>query len=259
MYQAQAVAQSHPVQLFQSHQQLRGVQSELACIASTLAPLSGAVACQFDTYAQVRSYPKPGGGLSNDAQFGQFLYDQEHPFAHLLCQEGQLNVILVFVSVADNEAVAVHVGGQHGMKFWLRSCFQSQVVTFTMTDDLFHHRAHLVDLDGEDDEMLTLVVIFLLCFSKAFVGLLNAIVQDVGETQQNRSGHMAGSQLVHHFFQVHLYAVLLGSDIYVSFFIDAKIVHSPSLDIVQLLGVFNSPFLHVSFCVFCFLSFRLSV
>ena len=241
----EAVAQSHLVEHLQGHQQLGAVESELRGVAAALAPLAAAVACQLDADAQVGAHAQLLGRLGNDLQFGQFLDDEEDALAHLLCQQSQFDEVLVLVAVADDEAVAVHVGGQHGMQFGLGAGFQSQVIAFAVADDFLHDGAHLVHLDGEDDEVLGLVVVLLGSLAEALVGLLDAVVEDVGEAQQYGSRDVARGQLVHDLLEVYLHAVLLGGDIDVAFLVDAKVVDSPALDVIELFRVFDSPFFHV--------------
>ena len=111
----------------------------------------------------------------------QFLDDQENALSHLLCQQGQFDEVLVLVSVADDEAVGVHVGGQHGVKFGFGTRFQSQVVAFAVANNLLHDRAHLVDLHGVDNEVVSLVVVLFFCLDKALGRLLDAVVEDIGK------------------------------------------------------------------------------
>ena len=57
---------------------------------------------------------------------------------------------------------------------------------------------------------------------------------------------MAGGQMVNDLLEVNLHTVLFGRDIDVSLFVDAEIIDSPTLDIVEFLGVFNTPLFHAS-------------
>ena len=149
------------------------------------------------------------------------------------------------MTVANDEAVAVHVRGQHGVQLGLRAGLQSEVIAFAVADDLLHDGSHLVHLHGEDDEMLGLVVVLLGSLAETLVGLLDAVVEDVGEAQQHRSRDMAGRQLIDDLLQVHLHVVLLRRHIDVSLIVDAKIAHAPPFDVVELFGIFNAPFLHI--------------
>ena len=58
---------------------------------------------------------------------------------------------------------------------------------------------------------------------------------------------MASCQLVHYLLEVHLYAVLLGRYIDVSLVVDAEVIDSPAFDVVELLGVLNTPLFHLLF------------
>ena len=243
--QLQTVAQPHLVEQLQGHEQLGAVEAELRGVAAALAPLAAAVRGQFDADAQVGLHAQPAGRLGNNLQLGQFLDDQEHALAHLLGQQCQLDEVLVLVAVADDEAVAVHVGGQHGVQLGFRAGLQSQVVALAVADDFLHDGAHLVNLDREDDEVFGLVVVFLGSLAETLVGLLDAVVQDVGEAQQHGCRHVACSQFVDHLFEVDLHAVLLGRNIHVSLLVNAKVVDSPTLDVVEFLGVFDAPLLHI--------------
>ena len=244
VYEPQAVAQSELVEHLQGHEELGGVEAELRCVASALAPFAAAARCELDADAQVGVYAELLGGLGDDGQLGQFLDDEEDALAHLLRQQSQFDEVLVLVPVADDEAVGVHVCGEHGVQFGLGACFEAQVVAFAVADDFLHDGPHLVDLDGEDDEVFALVVVLFARLAEAFVGLLNAVVEDVGEAKEYGSRDVACSQLVDDLFQVYLYAVLLGCDIDVPLFVDAKVIDSPTLDVVEFLGVLNAPLFH---------------
>ena len=137
------------------------------------------------------------------------------------------------------------------MKFWsrLRARFQSQVVALAVADDFLYDGLHLVDLDGEDDEVLALVLVLLRRLAEALVGLLYSVVEDVGEAEQDGSRHMARRQLVYDLLEVHLHAVLLGCDIDVPFLVDAEVVDSPAFDVVELLRVLNTPLFHASILI----------
>ena len=113
-----------------------------------------------------------------------------------------------------------------------------------MADDLFYYGTYLVDLNGINDKILSFVVIFLGCLLEAVAGFLDTVVQDVGETNQYRGRHVPDGQFVHQFPQIDFHAILSRGYVNVSFFVDSKIVDSPSVDVVQFFGVFNTPFSH---------------
>ena len=77
------------------------------------------------------------------------------------------------------------------MKLWLGTGFQSQVELLSMRDDLLYNRLHLVYLDRIDDKVFPLVTIFLLGLLKTACCLLDAVVEDVWETEQYGSVDVA--------------------------------------------------------------------
>ena len=153
------------------------------------------------------------------------------------------------MAVADDKAIAVHVGCNNGMKFRLGACLQTEVVALAVADNLLHHWAHLVDLYREDDKALSFEVILLGCLLKTRSRLLYAAVENVGETQQHGRFGAVSHQVVNEFLEVYLHLVLARSDIYMPLLVYAKEVHSPASDVVELLRVFYSPFCHIANCL----------
>ena len=130
------------------------------------------------------------------------------------------------------------------MEFRLRTRFKSEVVFLTVRNNFFNHRAHLIHLNGEDDKVVAVEIIFLSCFHKAFVGLLDTVIKNVREAQENRRLDVARSQFVNDFLKVYLHTILTGRYINMPLIVDAKIVYAPSFDVVELFRIFNSPFTH---------------
>jgi len=131
------------------------------------------------------------------------------------------------------------------VKLWFGTGFKPQIELTSMGDNLVHDGLHLVDLDGIDDIAFSLEVIFLLRLLIALSHLLDAIVEDVGETQQHRWGHIAQGKLIHHIAQIDLRIILTRCDIDITLIVDTEVRSTPSIDIVQLFGVFYGPFFHL--------------
>ena len=132
--------------------------------------------------------------LVDEFQLAELLDDNKDASSHLLGQQCQFDVSFVLVSVADDDGIGVqvsHVAGEHGMQFGLTACFQADVELLAVSDDFLHHLPHLVHLDGINDEIGALVLIFLGRLLEAAGNLVDAVVQDVGETQQHRGCHLA--------------------------------------------------------------------
>ena len=70
------------------------------------------------------------------------------------------------------------------MEFRLRASLQSEVELLAVRDNLLNDRLHLVHLNRIDDKVFSLVSILFLCLLKTAGCLLDAVVEDVWETEQ---------------------------------------------------------------------------
>jgi len=181
-----------------------------------------------------------------DVNLIELLNHDEDALAHLLSQQRQLNVGLVLVSVADDERVAVTLHGDDGVQLRLAAGLQSEVELASVGDDFLHDGLHLVYLDGVDDVALALVVILLGSLLEARCGLLDAVVENVGEAKEHRRGDVAQLQFIYYLTQIGRLAVLEGRDTHVAFLVDREVRGAPAVDVVELLRVFNSPLFQIN-------------
>ena len=130
------------------------------------------------------------------------------------------------------------------MKLGLGTGFKTQVELPAVRDNLFNNRLHLVHLDGIDHVILAFVVVFLSSLFETTPCLFDTVVKNVGETEQYRWCDIADSKLIHHFAQVDLRTVLARGNVDITFLVDAEIGSAPSVDVIELLRIFNRPFLH---------------
>ena len=130
------------------------------------------------------------------------------------------------------------------MEFRLRTTLQAEVILLAVGDNLLNDGTHLIDLDGIDDEMFAFIIVFSFGFSKASRRLFYAIVQNVRKSQQHGSRDVGIFQVLHHVGQVDLYFVFSRTYVGMAFVVDAKVVDTPSFDVVQLFRVFDSPLSH---------------
>ena len=133
------------------------------------------------------------------------------------------------------------------MKLRLRAGLQAEVVLCPVGYYLIDDGLHLIDFYRVDNIVLTLEVILHTRLVVALGNLLDAIVQDVGETQQHWWSDVAQGQLIHDVAEVYLYVILAWCDIHMTFAVDAEIGCSPSFYIIQLLRVLYGPFLHLNY------------
>ena len=248
VYQPQAVAHVLLVEQLERVEQLGARQAELAGVAAAVLPLATARGGQLYAYAEVRADVELLGHAGYGVKLVELLHDDEYALAHLLGEQGQLYVALVLVAVADDERVALALHGYHRVQFRLGACLEPEVELAPVAYYLLHHRLHLVYLYGVDDEVLALVFVLGGGLAEAAAGLLDAVVEDVGEAEQHRRGDVAQGEFVHHVAQVNLCLVLAWRDIDVPAVVHAEVGCAPSVDVVKLLGVLNGPLFHFSSC-----------
>ena len=185
-----------------SFQQFARVQAKLAVVAARLFPFSAARARQFDADSDVRTHTDPLCKAGNQVQFVELFHNEKYSASHLLRQQSQLHIVLVLVSIADNEIVLIDIRSEHSVQLRLRAGLQPDVEFLAVAHDFVDHLTHLVHLYRIDDKVLRAIFIFLCGLLEASRNLLDAIVEDIGETQQHRSGNVTNLQLVHQFFQI---------------------------------------------------------
>ena len=131
------------------------------------------------------------------------------------------------------------------MEFRLGTSFETEVELASVRDNLVDDRLHLVDLDRIDDKALSFEVVLFLCLLIALSHLLNAVVENIGEAEQHRRGDIAQGELVHDIAQIDLRVVLARRDIDITLIVYSEIRSTPTINIVQLLGVVDGPFFHL--------------
>ena len=240
----EAVFQLVLMHIVNGTEQLAGVQAELAAVAAALFPLAAAAARQLDAEADVRADVQSLGNPVDEFQFAQFLNDDKDAASHLLCQQSELDVALVLVTVADDDRVGIqvgHVAGEDGVQLGFAAGFEADVELLAVPDDLLDDLSHLVHLDGIDDEIGALVLILLGRLLEAAGNLVDAVVQNVGEAQQYGCRHLAGVQLVHDICQVHRHAVALGGDSDMTVLVDREVLEAPASDVVEFGAILDAP------------------
>ena len=107
--QLQAVLHAVLVDVVEGSKELTASETELAGIATTFFPFATTRSSQFDANTDIRTHVEVLGNLCDGFQLVQFLHHDKHALTHLLGKHSQFNVALVFIAVADDERVALHV------------------------------------------------------------------------------------------------------------------------------------------------------
>ena len=119
MYQAETVFHSFLFENLECREQFRAGQSELAGVAAALLPFSASRRGKLDAHAEVRLHAELLCRLGYDFKLVELLHHDEDSLAHLLCQECELYIVLVFVSVAYDERIALTLHCDDGMQLRL--------------------------------------------------------------------------------------------------------------------------------------------
>ena len=117
MDEFEAVVHAFFVEKFECLEKFATGESELAGIAAAIFPFAATRRSEFYPNAEVWFDLKFFCNSCNGFQFIQFLDHNEDPFAHFLCEQGQFDITLVFISIADDERVALALHCYHGMQF----------------------------------------------------------------------------------------------------------------------------------------------
>jgi hypothetical protein len=83
-------------------------------------------------------------------ELGELLDDDDDLLAELAAEEGEADVVVVLVAVADDEPLGALVHGERDHQLGLGAGLEAVVVVLAGGDDLVDDLAELVDLDGED-------------------------------------------------------------------------------------------------------------
>ena len=181
MDQLQTIPHLILLQNIHGFQQLARIYPELADISSRLFPLATPGAGQLNTDAYIRTNFQAFGDLRDISQFNQLLDNQVYISSHFLGQKSQLDIILVLVTVTDDHRIVVNINRQHRVQFRFRACLKTNVILGPVTDNLFHHRAHLVHFNRINDKIFPRVTIFRCRGLKTTRDFLDPVIKDVRE------------------------------------------------------------------------------
>ena len=200
-----------------------------------------------------------GSDLQDEVQFAQFFHHQEDALPQLLRQKGQPDISRVLVSIADDGRARRVQHRQRRVQFGLGSHLQPHAVPGAKAHHGFHHLALLVDLHGIDPLKTPLVA---MCGAGRREGLVKTphpVLQNVRKPDQQGQGEAPGHRVVHQRLDVHTAAgrarrfttasrrkcragaLPIGEHGHMSLGIDPEVSFSPTVDVVQFLGIGEGP------------------
>jgi hypothetical protein len=230
--QVEAVAHAEFFQFLQRAHRLGGRKSELRAVSARGFPAPRPAAGQLDAQADGRPHAHALAIFQDQVQFGVFFHYRDNLAAQFLGEHGHLDVFIVLEAVADDRGVVV---GQrhHGHQFRFGTGFQAEAERLAEFEHLFHHLALLVDLDGVDAAVTALVLVLVDGGFEGAVDLSQAVLQNIGEADQDRQVDAAQDQRVHQLFEVNrARGFLLGVHQDVPVLAHRKVALAPARDVV---------------------------
>ncbi len=222
-------------------------EAELAAVAGRLAPAAGAGGGELDAHAETRLDAVALAVLGDEQQLGEALDDGDDVAAELPRQHRALDVLVVLEAVADDGALALAARqGERREQLGLAAHLEAEAEAGAVAVDLVDDVALLVDLDGKDGVVAAAVAVLADGVLEGLVDLLQAVLEQVGEAQQQRRREAAGVQAVHDLEQVGLRArVLARAHGDVPALVDAEVALAPVVDAVEEAGGVERPLVAV--------------
>ena len=186
-------------------QQLCGGQAELGLVAAGIGPLAGALR-QAHAQADIRHHTELLRFLDHILDL-DFLLDHDEDFvAEFLPDQRQAHELAVLVAIAGDLAARMRER-QHGHQFGLGARFEADRQRF-VGDDRLDHRFLLVDLDRVQQRVACRIFPVLSGLVEAVDDAAGTLLQNVGETDQQRQLQAAGAQFANQFVQIDRVAIL---------------------------------------------------
>src|SRR5262249_23499912 len=132
--------------------------------------------------------------------------------ADLAGEHAHLDELVVLEAIANDRRLAVGQR-QHGEQFRLGAGLQAELELLAKVEDLLDDLALLIELDGVDAEVGSLVLELLDGVVEGLVNLTEPVAEDIGEAKQDRQLNAAGLKLIDQLLQVNgLVGALVGVD-----------------------------------------------
>jgi len=184
------VQQLHAVQhvgIPQALQELEGLaggEPELGLLAAGVLPLALADGGQAHAHAQHGAHAQIPGRLHDAVQLRGLLDDDVDPVAQQPADQGQAQVLPVLVAIAHDHAAGAREC-QHRHQLRLAARLQAHPVAAGL-EDLLHHGALLVHLDGVDGGVVAGKAGLGPCVVEGLTQAVHPVGEDVLEADQHR-------------------------------------------------------------------------
>src|SRR6266478_82162 len=148
--------------------------------------------------------------------------------ARLRAGKSQLNELLIFESIQDQQAVGRLLEGHRDVKLGFRSCFQAKVVTRSFAQVFFDDGALLIHLHRIDTHVRALILKFTNRFAESALKLAHLRSDQLWEAQQNGGRNPSTGEVFNDLFKVRRSAIALSrADDQIAFAIYVKVTRAP--------------------------------
>ena len=165
------------------------------------------------------------------------LDDNDDFFADLAAQQGEADVVVVLVTVADDEAAGPFVHGEGDHQLGFRPGLEAVAEVLAGGDDFIDDLAELVDLDGEHPAVFAFVTLFLDGLAEKLVELGDAVAQEILETDDHRGLQAHASGLVNHIHDTDAAAVGEGLDVDETAVVHSEVAGTPAFKAIKFFGL----------------------
>ncbi len=159
--QAQALGELGLPELLDGEEDFRRVQAELGVVTGRQRPLALAARQQLGPEPDHGLHAGFGGDADDLVKLGQLLDDNDHFFPQLAAEQREADIVVVFVAVADDEALVALVHRERDHQLGLGAGLEAVIVILAGGENLIDDLAQLVDLDGKDAAVGALVTLLL--------------------------------------------------------------------------------------------------
>ena len=230
-----------PEQLHRRHQ-FGGGQAELGVFPAGLVPLAAAARLEAHPQAERRRDSRRAGRRQDDWQLGKLLNHQDDILANAPPHQRGADEDVVLVAIGHDQLLGARCQRHGRAQFPLAAHLQTVVIGFARVEDLLHHLAQLVDLDGKHALVAALVFRRRDGALKALVQFHHAVAQDILKPHQHGKAQPARPRLLDQFIHVHLAArVAPRRDGDVPGGIDVEVFRAPAANLVGLQRAFLVP------------------
>jgi hypothetical protein len=181
--------------------------------------------------------------LLYEIKLGELLDDWDDVSPHFHGENNHLDVFVVLESVTDDGSVVVS-DSEHGEKLGLGASLEAVLVGFAETKDLFDYLSLLVDLDGINTKIPSLVTVIFDRFAEGLVNLTEPMLEDISEADQDGRRYTPFDEDVDELLAVHdPIELLCRMDQQMSLGSHGKVSLSPTGHVIELAGIRSRPFI----------------